>query len=65
MFNKYRAEKPSKIVIARIDAASKLVLRYSNGVFVPIHTYRYKSTNKDNNTSYKNTSLHSKPFWEQ
>ena len=64
MFNKHNTKKASKIIIARINGVSKLALRYTYGIFIPPHRYSIKSSGKDNNTTYKNTSLHSKPFWE-
>ena len=64
MFNKHNTKEDNKILIARINTVSRLVLRYDHGVFIPPHVYNIKSLNKDNNTTYKNTSLHSKPFWE-
>ena len=60
MFNKYRTEKDSKIIIARINTASKLMLRYTReNTFVPPHMYYDKSSSD----AYKSSSLHRKPFW--
>ena len=65
MFNKHNIGKDSKIVIARMGAASKLVLKYTyEYTFVPPHMYHTKNCSKASNVNkYRSTSLHSRPFW--